>query len=178
MRHLNGERPIRRRGVTRRHLLEEIDRPALKSLPAEPYEFSEWRPCRVGIDDHVEVAAHYYGVLHRFARAEVDARLTEGRPDRRALRAGGNHKHTIVPEPMPSSHRRYAGWTIEHIRVDARLIGPVTASLCELILEQRPHPVGQRQGVRGDPPSTTIGVSAYGSAADTAGPSAGTHSPH
>lgn len=54
MRHLNEERPIRRLGVTRRQLLEEIDRPALKSLPAEPYEFSQWRTCRVGIDYHIE----------------------------------------------------------------------------------------------------------------------------
>jgi transposase len=153
MRHLNEERPIRRLGVTRRQLLEEIDRPALKSLPAEPYEFSEWRACRVGIDYHVEVAAHYYSVPHRFARAEVDARLIARtveiflKGDRIAahMRAGGNHKHTTVPEHMPSSHRRYAGWTIERIRVDARLIGPATASLCELILEQRPHP---EQGFR------------------------------
>ena len=43
MTQLNEEQPIRRLGVTRRQLLEEIDRPALKSLPAEPYEFSEWR---------------------------------------------------------------------------------------------------------------------------------------
>jgi hypothetical protein len=76
MTHLNEERPIRRLGVTRRQLLEQIDRPALKSLPAEPYEFSEWRIRRVGIDYHIEVAAHYYSVPHRFARAEVDARLT------------------------------------------------------------------------------------------------------
>ena len=55
MTHLNEVRPIRRLGVTRRQLLEEIDRPALKPLPAEPYEFSEWKKCRVGIDYHVEV---------------------------------------------------------------------------------------------------------------------------
>ena len=39
MTHLNEVRPIRRLGVTRRQLLEEVDRPALKSLPTEPYEF-------------------------------------------------------------------------------------------------------------------------------------------
>src|ERR1700682_6254186 len=50
MTHLNEERPIRRLGATRRQLLEEIDRPALKPLPTEPYEFSEWRTRRVGID--------------------------------------------------------------------------------------------------------------------------------
>ena len=46
---------------------------------------------------------------------------------------------------MPSSHRRYADWTIERIRRDAAAIGPATAALCELILEQRPHP---EQGFR------------------------------
>jgi len=153
MTHLNEERPIRRLGVTRRQLLEEIDRPALKSLPSESYEFSEWRKCRVGIDYHVEVAAHYYSVPHRHARAEVDVRFTartveiflKGERIAVHVRASGNHRHTTVPEHMPSSHRRYAGWTIERIRADARLIGPATASLCELILEARPHP---EQGFR------------------------------
>ena len=46
---------------------------------------------------------------------------------------------------MPSSHRRYADWTIERIRREAALIGPATATLCELILERRPHP---EQGFR------------------------------
>ena len=46
---------------------------------------------------------------------------------------------------MPSSHRRYAGWTIERIRQDAAAIGPATVALCELILEHRPHP---EQGFR------------------------------
>jgi transposase len=56
---LNEERPIRRLGVTRRKLLEELDRPALKSLPEEPYVFAKWRVRRVGIDYHVEVDGHY-----------------------------------------------------------------------------------------------------------------------
>jgi transposase len=153
MRHLNEERPIRRLGVTRRQLLEDVDRPALRSLPVEPYEFHEWRTCRVGIDYHVEVAAHYYSVPHRFARTEVDARLTartieiflKGERIAAHMRVSGNHGHTTVPEHMPSSHRRYAGWTIGRIRQDARLIGPATAALCELILEARPHP---EQGYR------------------------------
>ena len=73
---LNEERPIRRLGVTRRKLLEEIDRPVLKDLPDSPYVFAEWRICRVSIDYHVEVEAHYYSVPHRFVRAEVEARFT------------------------------------------------------------------------------------------------------
>jgi transposase len=59
-------------------------------------------------------------------------------------RGSGNGKHTIT-EHMPSSHRRYADWTIARSRRDAALIGPATAALCDLILEQRPHP---EQGFR------------------------------
>jgi transposase len=150
---LNEERPIRRLGVTRRALLEELDRPHLKVLPAEPYSFAEWRLRRVGIDYHVEVEAHFYSVPYRFARSEVEVRLTprtveiflKGERVAAHLRSSGNHRHTTVPEHMPSSHRRYADWTVERIRREAASIGPATAALCELILERRPHP---EQGFR------------------------------
>ncbi len=153
LRQLNEERPIRRLGRTRRQLLEELDRPALKPLPVEPYVFAEWRIRRVGIDYHVEVEHHFYSVPYRFARREVEVRLTgrtveifvKGERIAVHLRSSGNGKHTTLADHMPSSHRRYADWTIGRIRRDAALIGPATAALCDLILEHRPHP---EQGFR------------------------------
>src|SRR5256714_2935730 len=153
LRQLNDERPIGRLGVTRRALFEELDRPNLNSLPAEPYCFAEWRIRRVGVDYHVELEGHFYSVPYRFARSEVEVRLTpraveiflKGERIAAHLRASGNHRHTTVSEHMPSSHRRYADWTIERIRREAASIGPATAALCELILERRPHP---EQGFR------------------------------
>jgi transposase len=150
---LNEQRGLRRLGRTRRQLLEELDRPNLKPLPAEPYVLAEWRLRRVGIDYHVELDKHFYSVPYRFARAEVEARLTartieifvKGERVAVHLRSSGNGRHTTVPEHMPSSHRRYAGWTIERIREDAARIGPAIAALCEQILEHRPHP---EQGFR------------------------------
>jgi transposase len=105
---LNEERPIRRLGVTRRKLLKEIDRPALKALPESPYVFAEWRICRVSIDYHVEVEAHYCSVPHRFVRAEVEVRFTvrtveifhKGERIAAHQRMSGNHKHTTAPEHM------------------------------------------------------------------------------
>ena len=52
LRQLNDERPIRRLGVARRALFEELDRPNLNSLPSQPYCFAEWRVRRVGVDYH------------------------------------------------------------------------------------------------------------------------------
>jgi transposase len=71
---LNEERPIRRLGVTRRKLLEELDRPALNPLPEEPYVFAEWRVRRVGIDYHVEIEA----TTTAFRIASPAARSTRG----------------------------------------------------------------------------------------------------
>jgi hypothetical protein len=45
-------------------------------MPIEPYVFAEWRVRRVGIDYHVDVEGHFYSVPYRFARAEVEVRLT------------------------------------------------------------------------------------------------------
>ena len=73
MAQLNDKQSLRRLGVTRRQLLEEIDRPALNALPDEPYEYSEWRVRRVGVDYHVDIDAHYCSVPYRFARAEVES---------------------------------------------------------------------------------------------------------
>src|SRR3954469_5040230 len=153
LRQLNDERPIRRLGVTRRALFEELDRPNLNSLPAQPYCFAKWRLRRGGVDYHVELEGHFYSVPYRFARSEVEVRLTpraveiflKGERIAAHLRASGNHRHTTVSEHMPSSHRREAGWAVERIRREAASIAPATAALCELILERRPHP---EQGFR------------------------------
>jgi len=137
----------------RRDLFETIERPALKTLPAQDYEYAEWRLARVGLDYHVEVEGFFYSVPHTFIRAEVDVRIAartvevfhRGRRIAAHERRYGGHRHGTDPEHMPSSHRRYAEWTIERILHDAAAIGPSTAKLAALILETRPHP---EQGYR------------------------------
>lgn len=151
--HINELRPLRRLGVTRRSLLEELDRPALRPLPAEPYVYAEWRIRCARLDYHVEIDDHYYSVPHRFANEELSVRLTartvevfrKGERIAVHLRSSGNHKHTTIPEHMPSSHRRFADWTIERIHRDAAAVGTSTEMLCRLILESRRHP---EQGFR------------------------------
>jgi transposase len=55
------------------------------------------------------------------------------------------HRHTTIPDHMPSAHRRYADWTPSRLRREAAQIGPATAALVELILHAKPHP---EQGFR------------------------------
>ena len=154
---LNG-RETKHLGASRRQLFEELDRPALKPLPAQAYEYAEWKQRRAGLDYHVEVEKHYYSVPHGLAKQKLWARITErtvevfhkGKRVAAHMRGSGNRRHTTVAEHMPSSHRRYASWTLERIRREAAANGANTGALIEHILATRPHP---EQGFR-----TSIGI--------------------
>ena len=61
---------------TRSSQFDSLDRPAMRPLPAQPYEYAEWLKARVNIDYHVEVDHHYYSVPFQLARIQLDVRLT------------------------------------------------------------------------------------------------------
>jgi transposase len=149
---LNG-RVTHHLGASRHQLFEDLDRPALGPLPGTPYLYAEWKQRRAGLDYHVEVAKHYYSVPHALAKQKLWARITDrsvevfhkGKRVAAHMRASGNRRHTTIPEHMPSSHRRHAGWTHERIANQAAATGPNTAALVGVILKSRPHP---EQGFR------------------------------
>jgi transposase len=150
--HLN-DRTMRGWGTTRRALYEQLDRPALGPLPPTPYEYADWKLCRVNIDYHVEIERHFYSVPFRLLREQVDARITaktveifhRGKLVAAHARSQRPYRPTTVAEHMPSSHRRYRDWTHERIQREAAAIGDDTAALVEIILRSRPHP---EQGFR------------------------------
>jgi transposase len=144
---------MRRLGVSRRELFESIERPALRPLPADDYEYAEWRLARVNLDYHVEAAGFLYSVPHALIRQQVDVRLTartveifhRGQRVAAHERRHGGRRHGTDPDHMPSSHRRYAEWTPERFRRWGRSIGPETEGLVIAVLSYRPHP---EQGFR------------------------------
>jgi len=148
-----NNRMSRHLGASRRALFEDVERSALKRLPAEPYVFAEWKECRVGLDYHVEIDKHYYSAPHQLLREKVWARITartvevfhRGQRVAAHVRSSANRKHTTVREHMPSSHRRYADWTPERLKRQAGEIGRNAAALVEIILRERAHP---EQGFR------------------------------
>jgi transposase len=117
-------RTMRRIGSSRRALFEAIERPALQPLPAEPFEYAEWKRCRAGLDYHIEVHGHWYSVPYRLIREVVEARITDRTVEvfhhgvRVAVHVRNpmRHRHTTVPDHMPSAHRRHADWTPARLR--------------------------------------------------------------
>ena len=148
-----NDRQTRHLCASRRELFRDLDAPALAPLPGEPYVFAQWKPCRAGLDDHVEIDKHYASVPHGLIRQELWARFSErtieifhrGKRVAAHIRGPANRRHTTVSEHMPSAHRRHAAWTPERIRRDASRVGPNTEALVELIMQSKPHP---EQGFR------------------------------
>ena len=138
---------------SRNDLFASLDRPALKGLPSERYQYAEWKRCTVAPDYHVEVDDHYYSVPFGLLRETVEARFTDGtvevfhKGQRIAshMRSRVAHKHTTIPQHMPSSHRRYAEWSPARMLREAEKIGPATIALFEAIMKAKPHP---EQGFR------------------------------
>ena len=132
---------------SRRELLETIERPALKALPAEPYRNAEWRRARVAPDYHVEIAGHFYSVPSRLIREVVEARITDttieisiaarALPAMRSLPCGTG---TPRSRAHADAHRRYAEWTPARLMREAEKIGPATLALFEAIMRAKPHP--------------------------------------
>ena len=71
-----NERVMEHLGKSRRQLYEELDRPALRALPAEPFEMAEWSRARVNIDYHIAYAKHFYSVPYRYLHKQVEVRAT------------------------------------------------------------------------------------------------------
>jgi len=148
-----NDRPMRHLGTSRRALFEALEQPALLPLPAEPYVYAEWRRCRAGLDYHVEVHGHFYSVPYRLMRETIEARITDQTVElfHAGVRVAAHqrnprqHRHTTIPEHMPSAHRRYADWTPTRLLREAAAIGPATVGLVERILTAKPHP---EQGFR------------------------------
>jgi transposase len=148
-----NRRPFKKLAGSRRTLFEELDRPALKPLPARAYELATWRLATVNIDYHVEAERHWYSVPHQLAGQRVDVRLSattveafhRGRRVASHVRDDRPYRHTTDPAHMPASHRAHLEWTPGRIVRWARASGPQTAALVEGVLTSRPHP---EQGYR------------------------------
>ena len=149
---LNGK-VTRHLGASRKDLFEALDRPALKSLPVEPYVYAEWKECRVGLDYHIDVGRHYYSVPHQLLKQKLWVRITgrtievyfKGQRVAAHQRTSGNRQHSTHRDHMPANHRFQTDWTPERIRRQAARIGPNTEAYVEVIMRERRHP---EQGYR------------------------------
>jgi transposase len=146
-------RPMKKLGgVSRRELFDRLERPVLRALPAERFEYGEWSHGRVGLDYHVEVSEHWYSAPYGLAKEQVWSWSTATmihvfhREERVALhvRSDTPHGHTTDPAHMPEAHRRHAGGA-DAVLAWATAAGPMTEAMARRLIDANPvHEIGWR----------------------------------
>lgn len=143
-----NRRPFRKREGSRLAVFEQLERPALRPLPATRFDLAIWSRATVNIDYHVVFEGSFYSVPYTLVRETVELRTTPAaleifhRGRRVASHVRVTKTHTVVtnPEHRPKSHRAHLEWPPSRIVQWAQTVGPCTAELVTRIMASYPHP--------------------------------------
>ena len=104
-------------GKTRNQLFDELDRPAMKPLPADPFVFGEWKiKISVGRDYHIAYDGRYYSVPYTLVGKKVNAKVLREAVEiyldgqriavhPKVIEPGGS---STLPEHRPRNHQAFA----------------------------------------------------------------------
>lgn len=143
-----NDRPFRKREGSRTRLFAEIDRPALRPLPAERFDLSVWSRATVNIDYHIEFERSFYSLPYQLVRQVVEVRATPATIEifHKGVRVASHvrvrkpYAAVTNPDHRPKSHRAHLDWPPSRMVQWAQTVGPHAAQVVEKILESYPHP--------------------------------------
>jgi transposase len=132
----------------RRSLFEKLDKPALKLLPCNKYEYTHIEYVTVGNDYHIEIEQSHYSVPYQLVGKRVEARVSTNIVE---VFHGGKRvaSHILCQQPkqlrrldehLPKEHRAYKDWTPARFASWAKSIGPATAEFVERLIAQKKYP--------------------------------------
>lgn len=141
-------RPFQRLEGCRKSLFETTERPALRPLPAQPYEFATWKKAKVHLDYHVQVEGAFYSVPYALIGKTVEVRLTARGIEifhRQRLVAahvrGAERGHFRTDAThRPERHSAVIDLTHEKLMQRAVAIGPATVEVLAQQVQRRRHP--------------------------------------
>lgn len=141
-------RPFSRRPGSRDEAFFGEERATLHPLPAEPFEFFEWRRCKVSPDYHVQCEYMRYPVPYQLVGKRLDVRLGatsvaildggEVVAEHPRLR-GRRGRYSTDAAHMPPEHvEAQSLWTRPWFERRAGEVGPETRRLVQAVLDAHP----------------------------------------
>src|SRR5204863_8897783 len=114
-----NKRPFRKREGSRASVFAAVERNALRPLPAEPFDMSQWSYARVNIDYHIAFDANFYSVPYALVQEPVEVRATpttieifhKGQRVASHVRGHGREQVSTQREHRPKSHEAHLEWT-------------------------------------------------------------------
>ena len=142
-----NQRPFKKLPGTRLSQFEQLDKPALRALPAQPYQYTHIKKARVHIDYHIEYDKHYYSVPHQLVKQEVEVQASDSAvaiyyqgqrvaSHPRSYRPGA---HSTCQEHMPQAHQAMHDWSPERFLNWAGDIGAETREVVRYLLQEKRH---------------------------------------
>lgn len=143
-----NDKPFQKLPGSRRTQFEQLDKPVLRPLPINPYQYTDIKRARVHIDYHIEYDKHYYSVPHHLVKKEVEVQVCDNTVSvyhygqRIACHLRSDHKggHTTLREHMPQAHQSVHDWSDERFLRWAHNIGSETREVVRILLHQKRHP--------------------------------------
>ena len=134
--------------TSRRELFESIDKPALKPLPPERYQYADWVNAKIHIDYHFVWDDHFYSVPYQYIHHPVQIRATnkivecfyQGKRIAVHSRSRVRYGFSTLKEHMPPSHLAHAEWSPERMKRWAKKIGPKTSEFIDHMIASRAFP--------------------------------------
>ena len=142
-----NQRPFKQRPGSRASTFAQIDQPALRPLPAQPYVYRDIKQARVHLDYHVGYDQHFYSVPYQLVKQSVtihaDQQLitiyhgSQQVAQHPRVFGGG---HTTDPKHMAKAHLKHQEWSPQRFLTWAAEIGEHTTYVVEHQLSGRRHP--------------------------------------
>tara|TARA_R110002094_G_scaffold203963_1_gene175041 strand:+ start:189 stop:965 length:777 start_codon:yes stop_codon:yes gene_type:complete len=142
-----NRRPFKKLPGTRLSQFEQLDKPVLRPLPAQPYQYAEIKQARVHIDYHIEYDKHYYSVPHHLVKQAVEVQASgslvaiyhQGQRVASHPRSYRQGAHSTCAEHMPRSHQAMQAWSPERFLNWAGEIGHETREVVSRVLQEKRH---------------------------------------
>lgn len=143
-----NDKPFQQLPGTRKSQFEALDKPALKPLPRDAYEYATFQKATVHLDYHVTVNKHYYSVPQHLIGKKIEVRVTQsaveclfqGKSVARHQRDDTAGERTTNLNHMPKAHLAHESWTPAQFQYFAEKIGPHMVLVATQLLAQQRNP--------------------------------------
>jgi len=143
-----NQKPFKQLPGNRLQAFEQLDKPALKSLPKQAYRYVEIKSVKVNIDYHVQHQQHHhYSVPHQYVGETLELHASETLVSlyfRQQQVASHPRKHTpgttTTPAHMPTRHQKHQQWTPGRLKNWAQDTGPDVLAWVTRQLTIKDHP--------------------------------------
>ncbi len=142
-----NHKPFKKLDGTRSQWFESLDKPVLKPLPRQAYQYTEIKRVKVNVDYHIQYDKHLYSVPHHLVGEKIELHATvnsitlyfHNKPI-----ANHPRKHhpgmTTQPLHMPKKHEKHLKWTPARLMNWAKDIGDEVFEWVKALLQQKQHP--------------------------------------